>query len=118
MTVMARTRPVGAARVALVVVLLSLALMGGGGDGQVSVGPATDEGSWRELPKAPGAKRRGLQELTAVKVGSAVVVIAGADYEARRVGGLRYDLVARRWRSLRAAPLRWRVGSAAAAVGD
>lgn len=104
--------------VALVAGLLALALIGCGGEDQARVEPAAGEGSWRTLPPAPGAQRRRPQELTAQKVGDAVVVIAGVDRDATRVGGLRYDLAARRWRTLHAAPLRWRAGYAAAAAGD
>lgn len=102
----------------MVVALLSLAVIACGGERQVRAEPATDDGTWRKLPKAPVGWRRRPQELIAEKVGRAVVVVARIDRNETRVGGLRYDLDARRWRSLPPAPLWWRVGAATAAAGD
>jgi hypothetical protein len=80
-----------------------------------------DHGSWRKLPEPAGARAAGLSELSAVRLGERVVVVAGGSYlgtkrAEARVQAVVYDLRHRGWRWAPPAPQRWRTGMSVVAA--
>lgn len=95
--------------------LLMSGLLGIACESDVEPRRQNSDAQWHRLPVAPAARGEGLSELQATRLGSRVIIVAGASFDATKVRALSFDLRLGRWRRLPPAPLRWR--SAATSVG-